>query len=60
MVLGEADRVVAQGVAGFGELGEVGEHVLVELGTVAGHAGFDVLARADGGKEEETDLHGGS
>ena len=57
VVLGEADRVVAQRVARLGELAEVGQHLLVQLRTQPRHALLDVRARADRRKEEERDLH---
>ena len=57
VVLGEADRVVTERVAGLGERTEVGQHVLVQLGPQPGHPLLNVLARPHRGEEEEGNLH---
>ena len=47
MVLGEPDRVVPQRVPGLRKRREVLEHVLIQLRTIPGHPGLNVLASAD-------------
>jgi hypothetical protein len=47
VVLGEADRVVAEVIGEFDELGQLFQHALVKLRPRCRHAGLDLGARAD-------------
>jgi hypothetical protein len=47
MVLGEGDRVVAQIVGQPALLGHLAQHLLVEVGPHAGHAGLDIRLAAE-------------
>ena len=60
VVLGEADRVVAEGVGEPRLGGEIGQHALVEVGPEPRQAALDLGAAADRGEIEEGDLHRGS
>ena len=57
MVLGETDRVVTKRVARLGELAQIREHLLVQLGPQPRHPLLDILARAHRREEEEGNLH---
>ena len=57
MVLGETDRVVTERVARLGELAQIREHLLVQLGPQPRHPLLDVLARPHRREEEEGNLH---
>lgn len=57
VVLGERDAVVAVLVEVAGLLGEMAEHVLVEIGTAAGHALFELCLAADGRQVKDADFH---
>ena len=53
MMLGEADRVVAEIVGEPHLLGDLAQHPLVEVGAQPGHAGLDLGAVADRRKIEQ-------
>ena len=57
VMLGEADRVVAELVGRAGLLGELLQHALIEIAAHARHAGFDLGAAADGGQVEQRSFH---
>ena len=57
VVLGEADRVVAELVGQDRLLPQLGQHPVVEITAQAGHAGLDLRPAADGGQIEERHLH---
>ena len=57
MVLREADGVVAELVRQPSLLGELGEHLLVEVDAQARETVLDVRAAADRRQVEERDLH---
>ena len=57
VVLGETDRVITERVARLGELTQIREHLLVQLGPQPRHPLLDVLARAHRREEEEGNLH---
>jgi len=57
VMLGEADRVVAEPVGELRLRGELAEHALVEIGAEPGEAGLDLGATPDRGEVEEGDLH---
>ena len=56
VVLGEADRVVAEVVGEPGLLRDLGQHPVVEIAAQAGHALLDLGPRADRGQVEDGDL----
>ena len=56
VVLGEADRVVAEIVGQPGLLRDLGQHPVVEVAAQAGHALLDLGPGADRGQVEEGDL----
>ena len=57
VVLGEGDRVVAEIVGQPALLGHLAQHLLVEVGPHAGHAGLDVGLAAERRQIEQRDLH---
>ena len=57
VMLGEADRVVAEIVGQASLRREVGQHALVEIAPEARHATFDLGAAPDGGQIEERYAH---
>ena len=57
VVLGEAHRIVAEGVGEARLLAELRQHALVEVATKPRHSLLDLRAGADGGQVEEGDLH---
>jgi hypothetical protein len=58
MMLGEADRVVAERVGQPDLLRQLAEHALIEVGAQSRHALLDLGAAADGRQIEQGCLHG--
>ena len=57
--LGEAGAVVAMAVHVAHLFGDFSQHALVQIGSLAGHAGHDFMFAADGRQVEGSDFHGG-
>ena len=57
VVLGEADRVVAEVVGEPALLRQLAQHLLVEVGRAARHAGLDLGLAAERRQIEQRDLH---